>query len=693
MKLSKIGKALWIVTAVLAIIPISLFALYFRYLGSAAARDDAGGLFGYIIPFAVAAVAFCIVSVAVSLKVGSDNKKGRGWDELVRYENLYGKNGLDTRARGIMRKVRAFDLVTSFVISCSLVIAFDYVAFFADFRFESVGSDVAKLLAVIIPLAVTAGIFTMARECFSEKNSVDALVVLGKRMRMEKPKKPVIDITVSRDFIRFKNRLLLARIIKSAMVAVSVGGGLFGIGLILIKQCVIDFDLLYCIILSASVATLSFVAVFLLTKKSDMVIAEELDTRYALKARIKTMLEYSSADGDMIAMQRDNANTTLSGIKAKLYGFNKIWVYAIALVLCAVIPVVGFITEDLRGYVPPEEEIPFKLSALQEARLTELIAEAYDSEMEQEFKTPIADELKALLEKLRVIDTYNEMQIAMVESMSLICDITYDSSTSTEMLNALWDTEEIYLKHLAKALDTSTWNGDGWADFAESVDAYIITLMGDNEEGADAVKGKDRVRSAVSAMMLKVSVALKESGLAEDDEMYVAVNSIFNHNLVGLSLLKNKAANMSDDQVRDSLIQTFDILSEQVYSALKLNWKNASTGEYVMTRLGALFSVPVPEFERPDFVKNNESVGGGADGNKDEGNSGGGGIGKGETFGSDDIVLDPKTGTYRKYGEIINEYSNIMNEKLNSDSYTDEQKEMIKKYFALLYSGIKKEGN
>ena len=693
MKFSKIGKALWTFTAILAITLVGLFALYFRYLGNSGAGESAGGLFGYIIPFAVATAVFGTASAIISLKVKSADKKRCYWDELVRYEDLYGKNDLKPEAKGIMKKVRALDLVTSFVISCSLVISFDYVVFFADFGFMSIASDVAKLLVVILPLAFVSGVLSFMRRIFSEKKSFDALVILGKRVIMEKPKKAVVDITISDDFIRFKNRLLLARIIKSAMVALSVGCVLFGGGLILIKQCIINLDLLYCIIIAASAALLSFVAVFLLTRKSNMTIAEELDTRYALKARVKTMLEYSSTEGDMISMQRENANSTLSGIKAGFYGFKKIWVYAIALVLCAVIPVVGFITNDLRGYVPPEEEIPFKLSALQEARLTELIAEVEGSDMEEEFRTPIAEELKSLLEELKAIDTYKEMQITMVESMSLICDITYESSTSTEMLNALWDTEEIYLKHLAKALDTSTWNGDGWADFAESVDKYIITLMGDDDESADAVVGRERVSSAVSAMMLKVSVALKASGLSEDDEMYLAVNSIFNHNLVGLSLLKNKAANMTDAQVRDSLIQTFNILSEQIYSALKLNWDNASTGEYVMTRLGALFYVPVPEFERPDFVKNNESVGSGGGGSKDEGNSGGGGIGKGETFGSDDIVLDPKTGTYRKYGEIINEYSNIMNEKLNSDSYTDEQKEMIKKYFALLYSGIKKEGN
>jgi len=63
-------------------------------------------------------------------------------------------------------------------------------------------------------------------------------------------------------------------------------------------------------------------------------------------------------------------------------------------------------------------------------------------------------------------------------------------------------------------------------------------------------------------------------------------------------------------------------------------------------------------------------------------------------YGSDDLVLDPLTGEIVKYGDLIDRYNAIMYERLEGDFYTEEQKQVIRKYLELLYSGLeKKEGN
>jgi hypothetical protein len=54
-------------------------------------------------------------------------------------------------------------------------------------------------------------------------------------------------------------------------------------------------------------------------------------------------------------------------------------------------------------------------------------------------------------------------------------------------------------------------------------------------------------------------------------------------------------------------------------------------------------------------------------------------------------VLDPLTGEPISYVELIDRYNAIMNERLSTGSYTEEQKEAIRKYFDLLYMGVKKE--
>ena len=153
---------------------------------------------------------------------------------------------------------------------------------------------------------------------------------------------------------------------------------------------------------------------------------------------------------------------------------------------------------------------------------------------------------------------------------------------------------------------------------------------------------------------------------------------------------------MTDVEVKAEIRSLFDNHAEEIFEAISLNKTNALSGEYVMTRLGSLFLVPVPEFERPGFVKNNESVDGsqnGTDEKDPENAENGGGVGPGATYGSDDLVLDPLTGELVKYGDLIDKYNAIMYERLESDFYTEEQKQAIKKYFELLYSGLeKKEG-
>ena len=79
-----------------------------------------------------------------------------------------------------------------------------------------------------------------------------------------------------------------------------------------------------------------------------------------------------------------------------------------------------------------------KMLILQENGLTELIRHVENSGVEEEFKTPMAEELKTLLATLRVTHTQDDMLRAVQSCMTGLCEITYESSTETEVLNALW---------------------------------------------------------------------------------------------------------------------------------------------------------------------------------------------------------------------------------------------------------------
>ena len=498
-------------------------------------------------------------------------------------------------------------------------------------------------------------------------------------------------------FLKFKRRFNTIRTIRSIMIGLSVGLLTGGVWLVLWKLAVIDFAPLSSLYIGLGGLLISGGIAFLAGGKSDKRFAEELDSAFGLKARAQTMVEYVGDDSELVSIQRQDTDKALSEIPLKNYKFKRLWVYILVLVLSAVIPVVGVLLNDARDYVPPEEVVPFELSALQETGITNLIKYVEGSEMSEEFRLPLAEELRLLLDTLKSTDTQSDMLTAVNSSMARIRDITYDSSTATEMLNALWSSNDLYFKHLAKTLDSSEWNEPDWGDFAEKITEYEGILMGDADEGsipADAPIGKDGLKFAIDTMSRQLDSILNESGVPADDELRGAIHAMFFSDSDGLVTLLAGLDGLDDDGAREMLGVCIDSHSTPVFDAISLNKINANVGEYTMIRLSSLFIIPLPEFERPDFVRNGEEVGSGKGDGDDHLNVGGdGGIGKGETFGGTDLVLDPMTGELVEYGKLFAKYYAIMYEKLDGDFYTDEQKEVIRKYFDLLYSGLeKKEG-
>ncbi|MBO7196739.1 MAG: hypothetical protein J6V80_05385 [Clostridia bacterium] len=508
---------------------------------------------------------------------------------------------------------------------------------------------------------------------------------------------------MSGNFLKFKRRRNLIRAIKAVMLGVSCGLVASGVWLILSKLTVIAFEPISSLYVGLGALVVVGALAFLLDRRSDKALAEELDATFDLQERVQTMIAYKGDEGDMLSIQRQDADLALSKIPTGKYKFKRLWVYIIALLLSTGVLAGGFLVKDMRGYVPPVEVEPFELSAFQEAGISNLINYVAGSDMEEEFKTAIVDELSRLLTSLREITTQPEMLEAVNGSMSVIRDITYLSSTATEVLNALWETEDIYFRNFAKTLDTSNQDTPDRADFDEKWGDYYHILWGDTENPEEAPKtksndsnssdsliGKDRVKLVISTTVLKLEFTFKSSGVDNDDEIISAINSLYYDEAHGLNALLNKIDDLDEDEAEEALKACFGAHGTPLYNAISLNKTNANVGEYAMIRLSALFIVPLPEFERPDFVKNGESIGGGHQDTENPNQEGSGGVGEGATYGSDDMVLDPLTGEYVSYGALLDKYYAIMYEKLEGGSYTEEQKEIIKKYFGLLYSGIEK---
>ena len=503
---------------------------------------------------------------------------------------------------------------------------------------------------------------------------------------------------MSEVFLKFKRRLTAFRIIRSVMLALSTGLVASGVCLALIRLAILSADPAVSAFVGIGAMIVGFTVCFLVTGRSDSYLAVELDTDFGLNDRVQTMVEFSGEDGEMLKLQRQDTELRLSEISLRKYKFKGFWIYATALLLSAAVLLVGFLVPDRRGYIPPTEVTPFSLSGTQERGLLELIDYVNNSDdIEDKFKTPIAEELTDLLDVLRDTHTEDDMIAAVIKSMAVISDITYRSSTTTELLTGLWNSGDVYLRHLARALAVSSWDNTDESGFGEEMVGYIAVLLGDNETDEDAIVGAPRVKAAVSGMNGKLPAALAASGLSAEDRLYSAIYGMFRDETYGLSLILADIDGLTDDQVRAIVGTDIDAAGGPLYAALMRNLNNASVGETVTEKLEYLFTVQDPKPERPDFYTHDwtVNVGQGSDGEDGDGeqSSGAGGAGGGVSYGSDDLVLDPLTGEIVKYGDIIKKYNERMYAMLESDLYTEEQKIAIRKYFELLYSGLeKKEG-
>ena len=505
------------------------------------------------------------------------------------------------------------------------------------------------------------------------------------------------------NFLKFKAKSARIGTISAVLAGASAGLAAFGISLLLSKLALLDFEPIISLPIGALAALIVGAVLFFVFKKSDKRLAMELDRIFGLNEKVQTMVQYEAESSEMLELQRQDAESSLATVGLKAYKPGHLWMYFVALILGAALTVSSVVVENRRDYVPPEEVIPFELSAMKERGLEELIKYVEESEMEELYRVSVADALKKLLADLKVTKTEPEMKAHLSEAMALILLTTYDSSSSAEILDALWDSGDKLVRELARTLDTSEWSEPDWGDYAFKLSEFKGQLVGDiegEEQNEDLDNG---IVWRLDSLSLKVGLALPKSGIQTDDAIYSALIKLVSdgeyvadgQRFHGLSGVVKKGSGLSNEELLAMIEATFTGMSNEIFSAIEQKKINTNVGEYALTKLSTLFLVPLPEFERPAFVKNGADGEGGSDsGGKDEEESGGGssgGVGMGSVYGSDDLVLDPLTGEYVKYGTLLDKYFAVMEAKIAEGNYTELQKEAIRKYFALLYGGIKKD--
>jgi len=504
------------------------------------------------------------------------------------------------------------------------------------------------------------------------------------------------------NFRKFKTRILLIRLIKSISFALSLGLVVAGTLLTLARFEIVGLEPLYSCLIGAGAALLVGVGLFFIFRASEKTIARTLDKDYNLNEKVQTMVAYKDEQGAMYDLQRADANASLAAVKDKGYVFRRILAGLICLIVCAGLFGVSFVFKpapvEPPPPPPPPEEIPFELSENEIKIIEELIAYVNASEMSSPHKENIASALSEMLDALKEAENMTQRDSILNTSITYILDQTDESSVACELINKLWSFNSQSTKQTAKLLNYYDWpKTDEFDELVKQIDEFEKSF--EYEPGPDEEISDEELltnfKNLLTLTAQNIRTSLTDIGASENDELYIALIRLVsakeeNENgtrVYGLEAIAEKAQELGLKNAKKELGTVLDAVMGDIYKALSHHKANTSTGEYVITRVATLFKYPLPKFERPQLF--DATVDNGSGGN--DGGGAMGGIGAGTVYGSDDLVYDPLTNQFVEYGKIIERYNALMQGKLENESYTEEEKKAIQRYFQILYGGFETE--
>ena len=189
-----------------------------------------------------------------------------------------------------------------------------------------------------------------------------------------------------------------------------------------------------------------------------------------------------------------------------------------------------------------------------------------------------------------------------------------------------------------------------------------------------------------------ITQALVSSKISEEDGIYVCLKAFAKE----LSDVKtNVAGGMDETSIQNNISETVSKFIVNVTNETSTQAYNAAINVFVSNRLKTIFGytpleLPLTDTEGddkkdPDGGEDDNPGGNDPSGGNDHQGSGGSGE---MEYGSDDMVWVPGRG-YMKYGEVIDEYYSLINQYLHSDELTEEQKNMIRAYYDILFGSKK----
>ena len=485
------------------------------------------------------------------------------------------------------------------------------------------------------------------------------------------------------DFSIYKSKIRILRIIGALLLTLATVGTVFGVLNLLARLELIKLNIFVLLLAVITVGAVTFAASYLLLRMPGKKLARRLDEDFALSERVQTTFEYGSRSEPIYELQRADTEAALSKIEPKMLGLRGLPIYICCAVIGVALTITSFFFKKEEPIEIPPEDPPFAITSIQEAAVLELIEYVGSSEMTSPYREEVVAELSNMLSGLREATLTSQKNSCLSSALKNIYDVTDSSSFTLELIEELYARDSQPLKELAKALNYYSYaETEEWEDFSDGLTLFRVAFIHADvlSDSPDPDKMSAETKALLTSAVSGLNMAFTRAGMSSTDATYIILKKLFEDGETGFGALAK--SELDYESLQAALDGEVASINTELFDVILANKTNTDTGEYAMKRIASIFSYPCPSFERPKLRDISQNGAGGSD---SESGGGQGAIGSGTVFGSDDLVLDPNTDEYVEYGTVISRYYEIIFGKLEGDSYTEEEKAALEKYFKILY--------
>lgn len=481
-------------------------------------------------------------------------------------------------------------------------------------------------------------------------------------------------------FNKIRRGILQNTCIRSILYGLSCGIGATAILMLVLKLTAVELNLIYYIIAAAVLSAVAAAIWFFALNKSNKKIAQELDSQMGLSERVQTMLEFDGAEGDMIALQRADANEKLSEISHKQFKGKRIWTAVLSLVLASAMLTGAMLIPQKTPEGPYDPD--FEMSDFQRRRLEELIEYVKSSDMETSVKSKTVSELEGLLSSLEKAEKESEKN-------RLVRAVIKNVRTAVDVACAY---DDIGKAMRESGFDNMVTLDSALYELSQSLSSQSLDSL---KEGFTEYDEMDKLAAASSRFAQELQSCLQDYSGNMGITLYAFLSAIRREFSETAQGMENGAYGVNIKLGCSALDSIFDRYTEDISTEMRREIGNISTGDYVINELMTIFNVT------------EEDSGGSADTDKgssgtisgdstvkrdDEERGDDGGAGTGETlYGSNDVIYDYESRTHVKYGDVIEAYRKGLYDRADgsTSNLSDEEREYILSYISALYGNGK----